>query len=353
MTTVTSQNLLWGPVTGQPVGYSPASMSLNDADNSVAMVLSVPRDGTIDKIGVNVTTLTGNPPAYNVGLVTVDTGGYPTTTAYGGGAITENDFTGTGWTWVTLGTAAVGTAGDIVAARVWPNLTAGTPNASNYAAVSRYPTPGQWKHPQTFYYTTGWLRYTALSVGIMYSDGSICLPSITSGHVSYDTGSDPDEIGVLFQVPFACVCVGAVIYIMPEAAAADFTITLYNAANDVLATITADQSQTLQSSTSPLLLPVYWDAVTLAADTDYRLTVLPTSTSNVSLSVVTVNEVASRSWWPEGARWQQTGRTDAGAWTETTTKLPMLGVILSSFDLPTAGTAAGTATGWAGGMMIG
>lgn len=354
MTTVTSPNLVWGPAAGQRVvpAKAESTYALDDNNDAVSTRFYMPRTGTISKVGVYVTAITGTPPAYNVGLMTVDKSGNPTTTPYGGGAITSYSFGTTGWIWVTLGTAAVGTAGDLVSASIWPNLTAGTPSAGacitvrDPAVVTNTETPGNPRCAAT------WYRQAGLTLGAMYSDDSIGLPAITAQYLDYDSGGTPDEAGALFQLPFAAVSSGAVICTRAELSVSDYTIKLYDASNTLLSSTAIDVSQHGGDSSNTLLL-TWGTAVSLTADTNYRLTVVPSTTNDVDLTVVYCNESASRAWFTEGTRWQMTQRTDAGAWTETATALPMMGLVLSSFDLPTAGTTAGTVTGWAGGMIIG
>lgn len=353
MTTVTSPNLVWGPAAGPILDTRyPITGDLNDADNSMALCFAVPKTGNMNKVGIEATAVTGNPPPYNISLVTVDTSGDPGTVTYGGASIGTVDFTGAGWNWITLATPAAGTAGDIVAARVWPNLAAGTPDGSNYARV-RLCYPGQDMGPTVAkYYTARWNDSDGLGMGVMYDDNSIAAPAVMGYQYDIDTGTTPDEVGAKFTVPFACTCSGATVMRGASLPSSDHIIRLYdNAGGTVATTGTVDISEENQDEA---MYAVYrWASVNLAADTTYRLTLAPTTAGNVQVIVATVNEVESRYWFTEGTRWLCTERTDAGAWTDTTTKIPMMGLILDSFELPEAGTAAGTVTGWAGGMMIG
>ena len=328
----TVSRVLWGP---GATPFSPTgggvmtSTSLNDADNSIAAILAIPRTGEINRVGFNASGVTGNPPAYNVGLVTVDTSGNPTTTAYGGSASTTHDFTATGWVWVTLATPANGVAGDIVAVRVWPTATA--PNASNYAAIRRsYTIPGDPRLPHFGAYTTAWTLGTGFGAAAMYTAGDVVLPAIASiGSGSYDVDSTPDEIGCLFSLPVNAMCVGMGGIHAAGVAADDFAVNLYASDGSTkLATVSVDTSQVNGlAAQSAVWYPCV--ALPLQAGLGYRLTYAPSTAADLQLAEFTVNEVASREWFPEGARWQRTERTDAGAWTETPTRLPMLFLVLS------------------------
>jgi len=318
----------------------------------MGICFAVPKTGNMNKVGIEVTAVTGNPPPYNVSIVTVDASGNPGTVPYGGASIETVDFTGAGWNWITLATAAAGTAGDVVAARVWPNLAAGTPDASNFAQVRRA-WPGQDTGPLiTKYYVASWSNSAGFGAGVMYDDNCIAAPAIMGYQYDIDTGTTPDEVGAQFTVPFACACTGAAIMRGVSVVSSDYVMTIYDDAGGTVATSgTVDISQGNQDA--GMFAMHRWSSVNLEADTPYRLTLRPTSTGNVRVSVATVNEAESRYWFTEGTRWQLTQRTDAGAWSQVATALPMMGLILSSFDLPEAGTDAGTVTGWAGGMIIG
>jgi hypothetical protein len=352
MTTITSPNLVWGPAAGMRVVPTNAesTFALNDNNNSVSTRFVVPRDGTIDRVGVYVTAVTGSPPAYKVGLVTVDTSGGPTSTAYGESALQSYTFSSTGWVWVTLDTPAECTAGDLVAALIAPDLADGTPSGADCitvrdpAIVTNTQTPSDPRYSNIF-----WSAQAGLTLGVMYDTGVVALPAVTAQYLDYDSASTPDEAGALVQLPFDASCTGAVICVRPESVIGDFTVRLYSGSS-VVASWSADASQ--HGGNANQILFISWDAVSLTANTDYRLVVLP-GANDVDLTMIYCNETASRTWFCEGTRWQMTQRTDAGAWTETATALPMMALILDSFELPSAGTAAGTATGWAGGMMIG
>lgn len=355
MTTYTG-NTLWGPLAGLSLRpQTAATFSMDDADNSIAAVFSVPADVTLAKIGAYV-TVTGNPPAYQAAFVTVDTSGNPTTTAYGSCVATEYDFTTTGWHWITLGTAAAGTAGDVIAARLWPS-SAGTADASNYVQVRLYNTNGYSDMlPHSVTGISSALPFdpaSALSLGVMDSGGTVHLPAISDYTYDYDADSTPDEVGALFSLPFDATCNGAAIAIYPETADSNFTIKLYSGATE-LASVAMDASQ-LKAQGGYRVLRVYWDAVEMTMGSSYRLSVLATGTgvNDIVVPVATVNEAASREWFTEGARWQYTARADGGSWTESTTKLPMLGLLLSSYTTDGGSTPGAGSSAHSAGLLVG
>jgi len=326
-------NLMWGPAS---VGWRVPQVTtandyhLDDADDSIATAFIVPKDGTIDRIGCYVRALVGNPPEYNVGLMVVTNAtGFPdTTTNYGGSATEGYDFAATGWVWITLTTPAVVAAGDYVAACVWPGVVA--PDGGNYVAVEWYDgAGGGWQADMRYWlYAAAWSGSYGWAVAAMYDDGEVAIPAIVGNtYATIHTGTAPDEIGCRFTVPFNCTCVGASVGINP-AANADFDVCLYDAADVLLGSNAVDVSE--RQANSYYTHVVQWDAVNLTAGATYRVTILPTTANNGYALAFTLNELASRYWWPEGRRWQQTERTDAGAWTDTPLKLAMLALNLTS-----------------------
>lgn len=351
--TTYNTNAPWGPMAGLSLlGGALGAFSLDDADNSLFTAFSVPQAGNLEKVGVCVTTLTGNPPAYNVSLVTIDANGDPTTTNYGGCSTETYDFTTAGWHWVTLGTAAAGTAGDVVAARIWP---AGTPDVSNYVAIGYAGlSPSSLRVPHVATYTSGWLTpISAIGPAAIYAGGTVALPALTDVVSEYNADTTPDEVGVLFSAPFDCVCNGATWSIYPElGASSSFTVKLYNSADTLLASAVVNVAQ-LDMGVTSYILSCHWDGVSLTANASYRLTVLATSAYDVRLACAVCNEAASRAWWPEGERFQYTARTDGGAWTESTTKLPMLSPLLSSYSIESGSTPGTGSSAHSAGLLVG
>lgn len=342
---------VWGPIASIPMSdAAELTFALDSATRSVAQLFRAPKDGIINKVGVYVSAITGDPPPYNVGLEGVSDGsgdgGYPSGVAFGGSALKSYDFTATGWIWVTLDTPAAVSAGDLVAARVKPGGVA--PDGDNKVTVVYiYGRPLQMRRAM-IYSVASWTAYSGHNMGAMYDDGTIAMPAITGVSYTFNTGSTPDEVGCLLQLPFAAQCVGALAYIYAAGYGRDFTLKLYDAAGAVLTSLAFDISK--EWSIGRSLWLAAWDPVSLSALTDYRLTVLPTTEFDITLAVVTVNEVASREAFMEGIRWWQTSRVDAGDWTEDTLKLPMLALLLSRI---TVGDGGGGGVEPMAGLIVG
>jgi hypothetical protein len=343
---MTAVSTLYGPAAiGNLVAYSSAlsALALSDADNSVAWLLPIRDAGTITHVGFLLVTINGSPPNYNAAIVTLDSSGNPTTTAYGGSAVTTFTPSGTGWTWVALSTGATANAGDFAAVRVWPTGT--VPDGSNHITVCRAPFAG---YGITTNYATSWAPLAGASAGpmaIKYDGGAVFGNAITSTtvHAQLRSDSTPDEAGCKFQLPAAMTVRGAQIGIdTTYGTSATFDVVLYNGAGTALATTSVSDKDFTDNSA---YVNVWFTPVSLAAATDYRLVVKPGvagSGGNVNIQRYQFEDAAAVAAWPPGdGLWQYTYRTDAGAWTDVATDLSYMGLWVSDITFSTTGGGGG------------
>jgi hypothetical protein len=340
---MTAVRTIWGPAAIGVINAQSGALTgqaLNDADNAVAWTFNIPFDGSITEVGFLITALAGTPPQYNAGIVTIDASGLPTTTAYGGSAVTGYTPTSTGWKWVTLSTPATANAGDWAAVRIYPTGTA--PDVSNNITVlhnSPIKTQGT-----GMAYTTAWGSATLGSgtMAIKYSGGVIYGMALSSStvHVQIRQNTTPDEVGDLFQLPAAMTCYGAKTALPTTfGISAVFDVVLYDASNNVLGSATIGDKDYIDDQG---YVTVYWDAVNLSASTNYRLIIKPTVDANGDVYVQkwTLESAAALAALPEGSRWQYTSRVDAGSWDDTaTTAVCPMGLLVSDITF-SAGAAA-------------
>lgn len=173
--------------------------------------------------------------------------------------------------------------------------------------------------------TLGWLDYASSHA-----------PSFAlwqSTHAAFNTGTTPDEIALVFQVPFKAAAVGLFALIGGVAAADDFEVILYS---DPLGTPVAERTFVQDSD---LLSPggVYWSrsftsAYTLNINTNYAIAVRPTTANSISLHYVDFGSGNGhlRNATMLGTNWSQYSRSDqTGAFaSQDTTKLPCVGIRL-------------------------
>lgn len=146
-----------------------------------------------------------------------------------------------------------------------------------------------------------------------------------------NTGSTPDEAGLIFQRPFAFTLIGG-------CAAVDgdnpWDLVLYDSdGSSVLASASFDpdvRGQTNQQNGCAL----WAETAQLAANTNYRLVAKPTTASNIGLAYGTVNSAAYLNHVLGGANFHWTQRTDAGAWSQTTTQRPLIDLLIGRVQVP-------------------
>lgn len=334
---MTSVKMLWGPASvGSITVYSSAQsgQALNDADNAAAWSFCIPADGIITDVGIYLTAENGTSPAYNVGITTLDSSGRPTQTAYGGSAITSAQWTSTGWKWVTLSTPATAAAGDFAAVHVYP--TASVPDGSNNISVLCNSVIVPSGDGCALSYTTGWLAQAgAPAMAIKYDTGVIRGLALASNtlNVNIRAGTTPDEAGCLFQVPAAMTVFGVRFYALSSGwgSAATAEVILYNSSGTALATATISDKDFVDDNNS---VNVYFDAVNLSANTDYRIAIKPgvDTNGNVYTPVWTFESTAALAAVPEGSRWQYTSRADAGTWTNDNVSVCPMGLWVSDIN---------------------
>lgn len=319
-----------------------ATGTIDATGEKFGMVFRVPKTGTISKVGF----LTGNvatSQTLKVGLYTVATDGTPNTAAYGSmvAGTQTSPSTSTAYT-VTLGTPATATQGDVVAAVVEFNVSVGnlviTALTSNGAPLST--------SSYTLLRAGGgptWSKNTSSPVlWLEYNDGTYyyvpyCYPATTLTNYTITNATSPDEVGVKFQVPFACRLSGLVAPLRITSSA-DFTVKVYDGSNNVQTSVAVLAAQTLGSSlnfvTAQILLPT---SVSLAANTTYRMTILATTANNTTqLFTITAPSAAAMDAFANQT-WVSTNRSAGGAWTDGTTEMPLMMLLLDQLPAGASG----------------
>jgi hypothetical protein len=349
---MTAVKTLWGPATiGNVTGNIGAlsAVSLNDADNAAGWVFNIPKDGTITDVGVLLVAENGTSPQYNVKLSTVGADGFPTTTDYGGSTGTPTTWTSAGFKWVTLAGAATGAAGDFAAVHVYP--TGSTPTGGNNITIPSVGVTMGMGVNVNFTVAWGAANTGAAGFAIKYSTGEvygIALSSATA-HLVVRSNTTPDEVGDLFTLPANMTCTGA--RVMHAASALETSATvdvvLYSAADGVLASATISDKDFADNSN---YIDVFWDSVSLIANTQYRLIVKPTTgaSGGIYLQRWSMDSTDAMAAIPCGTTWQGTSRTDAGAWSNVATDMVMLALHISDITFIAGSGSGGTEWGFVG-----
>lgn len=146
--------------------------------------------------------------------------------------------------------------------------------------------------------------------------------------VAVNTGTTPDEYGIVFVPPVPMRVAGACWFADRDG---DTDVVLYDASSNVLRTGSLDKDVRQRNGNNQGAIR-FSSEVDLVAGQTYRLVFKPTSVTSVTAFAVTLASSAYLASMPGGSSMYRTGRTDAGAWVDTNTEVPWMGLILSGFD---------------------
>ena len=309
-----------------------SNVTLAAAGEALALIFQAPASATIDRIGFLTGAITtGGTVTCTIEGVSTTTGD-PDGTPIGSGTVVVADTDDNVWKECTLSsTAAVTRAGVYAAVITVPSGFNGALRVAGTVADFG----GGWNFPYKDQFTAAAWSKTNDSpcINVRHDDGTYPvlghLPMSNISATVFNSGSTPDERGLIFQLPFPCRCIGAIVH---GAYAGGGTLKLYDSDGSTVLTSLAvdpDQQQTANNGPAQQLFP---DSVSLAKDTQYRLTLLPSTTTGNTLTDITVQTAAMMDAFPGGQAWQLTTRTDGGSWTETPTQRPLISLLLDAFD---------------------
>lgn len=304
------------------------SLQINASGEKVGFVFTVPKSGTIDTLSFHVAAAASS-QTLKVGLYTVDASGDPTATAYGGMvAGTQASPAANTWYDVNLSTSATATKGDTVAMVIEFDSTAGDVIIMGIQATVM-------RLPYSKLYTTSWATSSAVpNFGLIYSDTTRpliagVLPCSNIVQQFYNSGSSPYKTGLKFRLPFACTVSGVWMY--QRSGTETFSIKLIDSdGSTVLTTISTDNAYNGGNGFRVFEFPANQS---LSVNTYYRIIVEATSVTNDYMGYYfDVNASAWMAATPGGADFHYTADDGVGGWTDTTTRQPFIGPIITSIN---------------------
>ena len=252
-----------------------------------------------------------------------------------GGQIAAPAATTTYWVSLNGSLGIAVAAGDIVCVKCILEFVDG-----NLTILYRGGTPSSIEFPYPVQYVGGvsYLQVTYCNLGLQYSDGITRLVSSfpALGAAAYDgfgNNDDPERRGLVFQVPFNCRIVGCWLgcYLVGDA-----NVILYDSDQATpLETIACDKD--IRGAIAPGVRYVaFVSPHILTLNTNYRISVEPSSTTDVRLYYVDVDAAASMAGLEGGLTWQHTTAAAApaneGSWVNTATRRPLIAIEVDQLD---------------------
>lgn len=309
-----------------------SSTAMTASTHRTAFIGTIPRTGTINSVGFRFGAITkGATTALTVSLQDVDLAngppGRPDGTQDQTGTVSAASITANTWTTVSLGTSRSVTVGDLIAVVIEYS----TFNAGDSIAISQIGSIINWgsAHVATFDGTT-WTRHDSVGNLILgYSSGNNgalvgAAAASAISNTGYNVNSTPDERGGAW-VPTASTRVAGLACVVTPTA--DFDLVLYDSGGTALGTASFD-ANTLRIATSRPHSRLFASPVDVVAGSTYYMAVKPTTVTNITLTTYTVNNAIDRDAWPLGTEFTGATRTNAGAWSTSTTDIvPIVPII--------------------------
>lgn len=334
---------MWNP----PAAFGFSVGTLDAANEKQAFIFQIPDTGNC--VGVSFSTrtvsITAGPLAFVVSLQTVDSSGNPTGTLYHANATANQNIADTDDNKqfeVTFTSFAV-TGGDVVA------IVIAAPASGTFdvdiARGSNFP---EHQLPYSALFTASWSRSInrAPVAAIKYDDGYHYVPGMYPAeditNVIFNNTDTPDEIGAILQMPFPFRVYGGWLRIDADNA---FQVILYDGADVAQLTYTFQVGARGAATRTTIIFNFGGSTFDVPKDTNVRLVIKPTTSSDIRIEGINVVIADLLTGYQGGTAFHQTSRVDGGSWTELTTRMPFMGLLIKGVD-------DGVGGGGGGGLLV-
>lgn len=305
--------------------------NMNASGIYVGNVFAASKTGSIDRVLIPNSSITGSPPVYEVRIEALGSTMNPSGTLWS--TTTNGTYTPTNGTvaTVTLTSSASVTKGDLYAVCI--RYSSGTIDASNFmsvlASINTTFSNGTWQVPAFVSSTnsgSSWTRTADLAPSLcpLYTDGDaeIGQYGIISTTTLIFRTTTVTHIGCKFVAPMSCECVGA-LYGWGQASTQARTLKLLDTSDNLL----ASKNGTTQNNTAQPGIVLFATPYTISAGTTYRLAFEATTTT--SQSVLRYSSLSSNCRLASFGECYHTEK-QSGSWTDYTDGAPTIVPLFAS-----------------------
>lgn len=295
---------------------------MDAAGEKVAAVVQIPKTGNIAKFYARIGTVT-TAQALKGSVQSLDATMNADGTPIQSG--THASPASNTWATFTFGSVYAATKGDWKAFVVEWNATAGNLNI----LADSFPRH-QNVYPELF--TTAWAKQGRSPIVILeYDDGSIefvlaAIPGVTTS-TDFAQNSSPDENALRFQSSVPMTVAGIT---FAGRLSGPCDLVLYDGTTS-LASVSLDNDGN-SGAGDAVFSGMFASPQALLANTVYRAAVRPTSNTNVRLFYFDANANGWLDQYDGGKEFYWSQRTNDGAWSDTTTRRPQIGLVLSGLS---------------------
>ena len=341
------------------------SFVLDAAEELIGYVVTMPKTGTLKKIGWRINSVSSPVLTARVSLETItQTIGQPVATLdedkvlYAANAVSadiSNPAAGVRFDAINGATGISVTKGDRIAITIRiVSYTSGSISAhyAQYGGFAPFAGHNSLRtNAYTFTYVGGgWALFHTPHITLEYDGEFVPVPftmpvQLTGTTLSWDKDDNPDRRGMKFSMPFTCKLGGAFFYYDGDA---DTDLILYEPDGYTVATgfpITLNKNDRTANSLGWYFLE-FPTPPTITADADYRFVFLPKESTNCTMYLVNPTDdgaISGLTAYQEGSRLVYTSRNGAPssgdkAWTDSTTQKTTVALFISEIDIPTGGS---------------
>lgn len=324
---------------GSTLAYT--GLLIDSSAEKASFIVQAPKSGDIRKIGWRTSQVTTG-GTITVRVDTVNSSGVPSGTLWGtntSGSQVVNSADDNTWFLTTLTADATVVKGDLLAL-VLTHPGDSTSYEVSYIAATEIISA----FPYIVHRTGADTKLSGAPVlAFEYSDGSYAViegsyPLKTITNDVFNSGSSPDEVGIKITVPWKLQVTGFWTWMSTQGASSTYDVKLYNTDGSSVLLSRSGDPQKEQATDNGVRTYLFNGVATLNSGGTYRLTLVPTSVNNVTLMNIETSTSNQMGAMDGGVDIVRTSRADAGAWTDTSTARPMIGLTVDGIETGGSGS---------------